>query len=66
VKISQPEHGGNGVCSRVVNEWLLCVSVDSRDCTIDNRQKTPRPHHRLRHIQAICCTKSSLTTDLRF
>jgi hypothetical protein len=50
----------------VVNEWLLCVSVDSRDCTIDNRQKTPRPHHRLRRIQAICCTKSSLTTDLRF
>jgi len=25
VKISQPEHGGNGVRSRVVNEWLICA-----------------------------------------
>jgi len=54
------------VCSRVVNEWLICISVDSRDCTIDIRQKAPCPQHGLRRIQAICCTKSSPTTDLRF
>jgi hypothetical protein len=42
MKISQPEHGGNGVWSRmvnvcpcVVNEWLLRASVDLGAYAID-------------------------------
>jgi len=30
MKISQPEHGGNGVSARVVNQSLPCVPVDLR------------------------------------
>ena len=44
VKISQPEHGGNGVRSRVVNEWLICVSVDLRAQRLDSRCMRPSSH----------------------
>ena len=66
VKISQPEHGGNGVRSRVVNEWLICISVDLRAQRLDSLCMRPSSHPSLCRIQTICCTKSSLTTDLRF
>ena len=66
VKISQPEHGGNGVRSRVVNEWLLCASVDLRALRFEFTVYAPFVASVLCRLQTICCTKSSLTTDLRF
>ena len=66
VKISQPEHGGNGVCSRVVNEWLPCVSVDLRGAAPRFTVYAPFVEAFLCRFQTICCSKSSLTTDLRF
>ena len=66
VKISQPEHGGNGVRSRVVNEWLLCVPVDLRGAAPRFTVYAPFVAFVLCRFQTICCTKSSPTTDLRF
>jgi hypothetical protein len=52
------------ICSRVVNEWLPCASVDLRGAALRFTMYAPFVVVFLRRIQTICCTKSSLTTDL--
>ena len=54
------------ICSRVVNEWLLHASVDLRGPALRFTVYAPFVAAVLYRIQTICCSKSSLTTDLRF
>jgi hypothetical protein len=59
VKISQPEHGGNGVSAVVVNQWLPFAAPSS---PLIYGPRLPA----LSRFQTTCCIKSSVGADLQF
>jgi hypothetical protein len=68
VKISQLEHGGNGVSVSVVNQWLPQISLGSTGLPgviAASPAKDVRFSLRLSRFQTICCSKSSLGPDIR-
>ena len=52
------------ICSRVVNEWLPCASVDLRGPALRFTVYAPFVAAILYRIQTICCSKSSLAAHL--
>jgi len=68
VKISQLEHGGNGVSASVVNQWLPQISLGPtglRGVIAASPANDVRFSPRLSRFQTICCSKSSLGPDIR-
>jgi hypothetical protein len=61
MNIPQVEHGGNGESAGVVNQWLLSQPVESRGFA------ALAPSRRLGALafSRICCTESSVGSDLR-
>jgi hypothetical protein len=62
MKISQPEHGGNGESAAVVNQWLPFRPLAARRFYGSDGLAPPV----LSRFQTTCCIKSSLASDLRF
>jgi hypothetical protein len=64
MKISQPEHGGNGVSARVVNQWLPLGGLGLPYMPVDLRACGGHFTPALCRFQTTCCSKSSLAADL--
>jgi hypothetical protein len=69
MKISQPERGGNGVRTAVVNQTFPLGFVEY---PVNPRAFLPEIAHKsggfipaLSRFQTICCSKSSLSADFR-
>jgi hypothetical protein len=62
VKISQLEHGGNGVSASVVNQWLPQISLGPTGL---RGVIAASPAKDLSRFQTLCCGKSSLGPDIR-
>lgn len=62
MKISQPEHGGNGVRPVMVNQSLPLQPLMAPPTALIYRAKLPD----LSRFQTNCCIKSSVGADLQF
>jgi hypothetical protein len=62
MKISQPEHGGNGVRPVMVNQSLPLQPLMALGTALIYGSKLPD----LSRVQTNCCIKSSVGADLRF